>query len=524
MRRRGQRHEVGHGDGPAAVLAGAGPVGDVPVRRAGAVEVHGGAELAVRAALVVEDTGQDRLVEAGRSSEPRVRSWNCANTASTVGQASRGSSSSTDPSSSNGTQRERRSGVDGEGLVEDGGPEAEPTVDRALGGRQRRQRQTALDGVAQVLGHQRAQQPSAPVGGADGDVADHPHRQQTAAGVHGLVEGGVRRDRDRAGAERGGVLPHPAQHRVVGSQVLAVVLPQLLAGPALVEAALLGLVPAGQPLGVLAGAEGDEAEAGVGGLGHGRPTLRGSRGSDASGLLVAMPKTPAAEVDAGGRAVRVSSPDRVIYEATDRTPEVTKLMVAEYFASVDDGLMRALRDRPTALERWTSGVRPGMKLATEPGGPGRRRVLPEAGAQGRARLPGVGRDHLPLGPEGRGDLPDRDRGAGVVRPHGHAHLPPLAGPPQRRGPARRAAPRPRPAARDVVHRRGAGRRGRPRAARGAGAQGLPQDVGQPRRARLRPDRAEVGVHRRPARRHRLRPRAGPPRPRRHRRLVEGGAR
>src|SRR6187551_2174501 len=77
-----------------------------------------------------------------------------------------------------------------------------------------------------------------------------------------------------------------------------------------------------------------------------------------------MPKTPAAEVQAGERSVRVSSPDRVIYEKTDRTPEVTKLMVAEYFASVDDGLMRALRDRPTALERWTSGVRPGMKLAT----------------------------------------------------------------------------------------------------------------------------------------------------------------
>src|SRR4051812_37646310 len=79
-----------------------------------------------------------------------------------------------------------------------------------------------------------------------------------------------------------------------------------------------------------------------------------------------MPKTPAAEVEAGGRAVRVSSPDRVIYEATDRTPEVTKLMVAEYFASVEDGLMRALRERPTALERWTSGVREGMRLATGP--------------------------------------------------------------------------------------------------------------------------------------------------------------
>src|SRR5919199_1808553 len=79
-----------------------------------------------------------------------------------------------------------------------------------------------------------------------------------------------------------------------------------------------------------------------------------------------MPKAAAAEVEAGDRVVRISSPDRVIYEATDRTPEVTKLMVAEYFVSVGDGLMRALRDRPTALERWTSGVRPGMRLATGP--------------------------------------------------------------------------------------------------------------------------------------------------------------
>ena len=47
-----------------------------------------------------------------------------------------------------------------------------------------------------------------------------------------------------------------------------------------------------------------------------------------------MAKPPAAEVIAGDRAVRVSSPDRVIYEATDRTSEVTKLQVAEYFAVV----------------------------------------------------------------------------------------------------------------------------------------------------------------------------------------------
>ena len=83
-----------------------------------------------------------------------------------------------------------------------------------------------------------------------------------------------------------------------------------------------------------------------------------------------MPKPSAVEVEAGGRAVRVSSPDRVVYEATDRTPAVTKLMVAQYFTRVEEGLMRALRDRPTALERWPSGVRPDIKLAT--GRPGEK--------------------------------------------------------------------------------------------------------------------------------------------------------
>jgi DNA ligase D-like protein (predicted polymerase) len=84
-----------------------------------------------------------------------------------------------------------------------------------------------------------------------------------------------------------------------------------------------------------------------------------------------MARTPAAEVvvpapDGGERAVRVSSPDRVVYEATDRTPAVTKLMVAQYVADVGEPLMRVLRDRPTALERWPSGVREGMTLATGP--------------------------------------------------------------------------------------------------------------------------------------------------------------
>jgi len=80
-----------------------------------------------------------------------------------------------------------------------------------------------------------------------------------------------------------------------------------------------------------------------------------------------MAKSSAVEVEAGARSVRVSSPERVIYEATDRTPAVTKLMVAQYFASVEDGIMRALRERPTTLERWPKGVHPGVELTTRDG-------------------------------------------------------------------------------------------------------------------------------------------------------------
>ena len=77
--------------------------------------------------------------------------------------------------------------------------------------------------------------------------------------------------------------------------------------------------------------------------------------------------TAAVEVPAGGRAVRVSSPDRVIFAETATTPAVTKLQVVEYYLAVEDGIMRALRDRPTTLERWPKGVREGITLATRTG-------------------------------------------------------------------------------------------------------------------------------------------------------------
>ncbi|NIL79331.1 DNA polymerase domain-containing protein [Rhodococcoides kroppenstedtii] len=76
--------------------------------------------------------------------------------------------------------------------------------------------------------------------------------------------------------------------------------------------------------------------------------------------------TSAASVRAGERDVRVTSPDRVIYEATDAGPAITKLQVCEYFSAVGPAMMRAVGDRPTAMERWPDGYRDGMRLATGP--------------------------------------------------------------------------------------------------------------------------------------------------------------
>jgi DNA ligase D len=77
-----------------------------------------------------------------------------------------------------------------------------------------------------------------------------------------------------------------------------------------------------------------------------------------------MARSEETYIDAGGREVRISSPGRVIFPATERTPEVTKLQIAEYYVSVEDGIMRALRNRPTTLERWPKGVHPGMVIST----------------------------------------------------------------------------------------------------------------------------------------------------------------
>ena len=83
-----------------------------------------------------------------------------------------------------------------------------------------------------------------------------------------------------------------------------------------------------------------------------------------------MAKSPETIVDAGGRELRVTNPDRVIFPETDRTAVVSKLDIVNYYLAVQDGIMRALGRRPTTLERWPKGVHPGIVLSTRDRGGG----------------------------------------------------------------------------------------------------------------------------------------------------------
>jgi DNA ligase D len=63
-------------------------------------------------------------------------------------------------------------------------------------------------------------------------------------------------------------------------------------------------------------------------------------------------KAPAEELEIAGHTVRLSSPDKVVFPHKG----YTKRDVFEYYLSVGDGILRALRDRPTTLQRFPDGI------------------------------------------------------------------------------------------------------------------------------------------------------------------------
>ncbi|MGX7826745.1 non-homologous end-joining DNA ligase [Actinokineospora sp. 24-640] len=68
----------------------------------------------------------------------------------------------------------------------------------------------------------------------------------------------------------------------------------------------------------------------------------------------------AEEITVDGRTVRVSNPDKPYFAELG----LTKRDIVTYFLSVGDGILGALRERPTTLERWPGGVFEGAKLST----------------------------------------------------------------------------------------------------------------------------------------------------------------
>ena len=63
-------------------------------------------------------------------------------------------------------------------------------------------------------------------------------------------------------------------------------------------------------------------------------------------------KPQATEVEVAGRTVRLTSPDKVYFPQRG----YTKRDVFEYYLSVGDGILRALRERPTTLQRFPEGI------------------------------------------------------------------------------------------------------------------------------------------------------------------------
>ena len=256
-----------------------------------------------------------------------------------------------------------------------------------------------------------------------------------------------------------------------------------------------------------------------------RPRSRAGAPRSAGGpLMTGWPK--AARVDAGGRDLRVSSPDRVIFPATERTPEITKLRGRRVLPR---GRRRhpARAARPADDARALAEGRASEGIVLSPARRARRRrLLPEARPDGRARLRRDGRIQFPSGRHADEVCPTEHRGRRLVRADGDADLPSVAGAlaptstiptscastsTRSRGPTSPTRCGSPATARELL--------GRPRHAR------LPEDLGRARRAHLRAHRAALDVHRGPPRGDRLRPRArAPPARRGDDEVVEGGAR
>ena len=70
--------------------------------------------------------------------------------------------------------------------------------------------------------------------------------------------------------------------------------------------------------------------------------------------------SPFVELQVGARTVKVSNPEKPYFPDAG----VRKIDMVEYYIAVGEGILRALADRPTTMERWPGGYTPDAKRAT----------------------------------------------------------------------------------------------------------------------------------------------------------------
>ena len=186
--------------------------------------------------------------------------------------------------------------------------------------------------------------------------------------------------------------------------------------------------------------------------------------------------SPFIELEVGERVVKLTNPDKVLFPKARKT----KRDLAEYYIAVGEGIVRALYERPTQLRRFPDGVTGEMIY---------QKRVPEK----RPEWVESARVTFPVRPSRRRAVRHRAGVGDLGREPRRRRLPSLAVEASRHRASRRAAHRHRPAARNDVPRRKAGRGSRPRGARGDRLHRLAEDLRKPRYPRVLPDRAELGV-------------------------------
>ena len=221
-----------------------------------------------------------------------------------------------------------------------------------------------------------------------------------------------------------------------------------------------------------------------------------------------MATSEATIVDAGGRELRVSSPDRVIFPR-DRAhaPRSRSSTSSSTTSRSSDGIMRALARPADDARALAEGRAPGHRRSRRARRAAATRSSRSASRKGAPDYVETARIEFPSGRHADEICPTEIAVVGWAAQMGTItfHPWPVRGDDVDHPDELRIDLDPQPgtdfadAVRVAAEARDAARR--PRLRR------LPEDLGRPRRAHLRADRAALDVHRRPPRRDRVRPRA-----------------